>query len=336
MVYYGTLGPACADMSILKRMFRQGMNGIRLNLSHKNLESSKEWVTNYIKAATQEGIIKPELLIDLQGPELRIGRMQLDLEWQDRQEIYLDVIPVPEVILPYLVEGQQILIDDGKILLEVIDRRGDLAEDIKCKVIRGGKVVQRKSIALPGLSIPVPTLTDADKENLRVAKEYGVTGVMLPFVRNKKDLMNLRAELDKNGASDIRIFAKIENLEGVEILSELLEVADEIVIARGDLGNAVDLWKLPVLQKEIARHCRAVKKPFMVVTQMLASMETRAVPTRAEVSDIFNAVMDGAQSVMLTGETAVGRYPVEAMSYLIKTSEEALLYMSGKEDMIWD
>lgn len=336
MVYYGTLGPACASMNVLKRMFRQGMNGMRLNLSHKNLESSSEWITNYLAAAHQEGIIKPELLIDLQGPELRIGRMQLNLEWQDHEMIYLDVLPLPEIILPYLVEGQQILIDDGKILLEVIERGGDDPEDIRCKVLRGGKVVQRKSIALPGVTIPVPTLTDADKENLKVAKEFGVTGVMLPFVRNKKDLMNLREELEKNGAGDIRIFAKIENLEGVEILPELLEVADEIVIARGDLGNAVDLWKLPVLQKEIARQCRTVKKPFMVVTQMLASMETRAVPTRAEVSDIFNAVMDGAASVMLTGETAVGRYPVEAISYLIKTAEEALLYMSGKEDMIWD
>jgi pyruvate kinase len=317
-------------------MFRQGMSGIRLNLSHTNLEGSKDWIVQYQAAASSEGILRPELLIDLQGPELRIGRMNLDLEWQDRQEVYLDTLPLPEVILPYLLEGQQILIDDGKILLEVVEHTSDRPEDIKCKVIRGGKVVQRKSIALPGLNIPIPTLTEADKENLSVAREYGVTGVMLPFVRNKKDLTNLREELHKNGADEIRIFAKLENLEGVEILPELLTEADEIVIARGDLGNAVDLWKLPVLQKEIARQCRKAKKPFMVVTQMLASMEQRAVPTRAEVSDIFNAVLDGAKSVMLTGETAVGRYPVEAMSYLIKTSEEALLYQSGKEPMLWD
>ena len=280
--------------------------------------------------------MKPELLIDLQGPELRIGRMNINLEWQDRQEVYMDALPLPRHILPYLTEGQEVLIDDGKILLKVVEHISDEPADIKCKVLRGGKVVQRKSIALPGISIPVPTLTDADKENLKVAKEYGVTGVMLPFVRNKKDITNLREELHKHGADDIRIFAKLESLEGVEILPELLEEADEIVIARGDLGNAVDLWKLPVLQKEIARQCRIAGKPFMVVTQMLASMETRAVPTRAEVSDIFNAVLDGAKSVMLTGETAVGRYPVEAMAYLIKTSEEALLYKSGKEDMIWD
>lgn len=336
MVYYGTLGPACADMNRLRRMFRQGMSGIRLNLSHKSLETSQDWILKYQAAASQEGILRPELLIDLQGPELRIGRMNLDLEWQDRQEVYLDALPLPNMILPYLIEGQEILIDDGKILLKVIEHASDEPRDIKCKVIRGGRVIQRKSIALPGLTIPVPTLTEADKENLKVAKEYGVTGVMLPFVRNRKDLQNLRAELHKNGADDIRIFAKLENLQGVEILPELLEEADEIVIARGDLGNAVDLWKLPVLQKEIARECRKAGKPFMVVTQMLASMETRAVPTRAEVCDIFNAVLDGAASVMLTGETAVGRYPVEAMAYLIKTSEEALLYQSGKEDTIWD
>ncbi len=335
MVYYGTLGPACADMNILRRMFRQGMSGIRLNLSHTNLEGSKEWIMKYHKAAAQEGILKPELLIDLQGPELRVGRMNLNVEWQDHQEVYLDVIPLPEVILPYLVEGQQMLIDDGKILVEVTEHASNEPKDIKCKVLRGGTLVQRKSIALPGLNIPVPTLTEADKENLKVAKEFGVTGVMLPFVRNKKDLINLREELHRNGADEIRIFAKIENLDGVEILPELLEETDEVVIARGDLGNSVDLWKLPVLQKEIARQCRIAKKPFMVVTQMLTSMEVCAVPTRAEVSDIFNAILDGARSVMLTGETAIGRYPVEAMSYLIKTSEEAMLYKSGKEDFLW-
>ena len=328
MVYYGTLGPACADMSILRRMFRQGMTGIRLNLSHKSLESSKDWIFHFQAAAAKEGILKPELLVDLQGPELRIGRMNIDLEWQDHQEVYLDSLPLPKVILPYLIEGQEILIDDGKILLRVEERLGEEAEDIRCKVIRGGKVVQRKSIALPGLSLPVPTLTEADKENLKVAKEYGVTGVMLPFVRNKEDLLILREELKKNDSEDIRIFAKLENLEGVEMLPDLLDAADEIVIARGDLGNAVELWKLPRIQKEIAAQCRKAGKGFMVVTQMLSSMEVRAVPTRAEVCDIFNAVLDGASSVMLTGETAVGRYPVEAMSYLIKTSEEALVYQN--------
>lgn len=330
MVYYGTLGPACANVNILRRMFRQGMSGIRLNLSHKSLESSKEWIFNFQAAASKEGILKPELLIDLQGPELRIGRMNVDLEWQDHQEVYLDVLPLPKVILPYLIEGQEILIDDGKILLQVEERQGDEAEDIRCKVIRGGRVVQRKSIALPGLSIPVPTLTQADKENLKVAKEYGVTGVMLPFVRNKQDLLNLREELEQCDASDIRIFAKLENLEGIAMLPELMEAADEIVIARGDLGNAVELWQLPEIQKKIAKQCREAKKDFMIVTQMLSSMEVRAVPTRAEVCDIFNAVLDGATSVMLTGETAVGRYPVEAMSYLIKTAEQAVLYLEGQ------
>ena len=260
MVYYGTLGPACADMSILRRMFRQGMTGIRLNLSHKSLESSKDWIFHFQAAAAKEGILKPELLVDLQGPELRIGRMNIDLEWQDHQEVYLDSLPLPKVILPYLIEGQEILIDDGKILLRVEERLGEEAEDIRCKVIRGGKVVQRKSIALPGLSIPVPTLTEADKENLRVAKEYGVTGVMLPFVRNKEDLLILREELKKNDSEDIRIFAKLENLEGVEMLPDLLDAADEIVIARGDLGNAVELWKLPRIQKEIAAQCRKAGK----------------------------------------------------------------------------
>ena len=155
---------------------------------------------------------------------------------------------------------------------------------------------------------------------ISAAKAFGVTAVMQPFVRDRADLETVRAALDAAGASDIRLFAKIENLEGVRNLPQLLGACDEIVIARGDLGNAMPLWKLPAVQKQISAACRAAGKPFMVVTQMLASMEKSAVPTRAEVSDIFNAVLDGAASVMVTGETAVGQYPVAVISYLAKTA----------------
>ena len=191
---------------------------------------------------------------------------------------------------------------------------------------RGGVLRSRKSAALPGVDIRLPAMTDSDRENLCLARDYGVTGVMQPFVRSREDLESVRASLDEAG--DIRLFAKIESLEGVEKLEELLPAAEEIVIARGDLGNAAPLWKLPALQKRVAAACRAAGKPFMVVTQMLASMEQNPVPTRAEVSDIVNAVLDGAASVMLTGETAVGRYPVEAMRYLVHTVREAEAYLT--------
>ena len=169
-----------------------------------------------------------------------------------------------------------------------------------------------------------PALTEEDLQNLKIAKQCGVTGVMLPFVRGKADILALRSALEQADAADIRIFAKIENMAGVRALPEFLHLADEIVIARGDLGNAMPLWELPRCQKQLSAACRAAGVPFMVVTQMLDSMCTRAVPTRAEVSDIYNAVLDGAASVMLTGETAAGQYPVQAMEYLVRTARTAM------------
>ena len=169
----------------------------------------------------------------------------------------------------------------------------------------------------------MPTLTENDLKNIRLAARYGVTGVMLPFVRGKEDLLTLRRALDDAGAGHIEIFAKIENQQGVNALEELLPYCDHVVIARGDLGNAMPLWKLPGVQKTLASKCRQAGKPFMVVTQMLDSMHERAVPTRAEVLDIYNAVLDGASSLMLTGETAAGKFPAEAMEYLVKTGREA-------------
>ena len=169
-----------------------------------------------------------------------------------------------------------------------------------------------------------PTAEPEDLANLRIAASCGVTGVMLPFVRGKQDILALRQALAEAGAPQIRIFAKIENLAGVQALPEFLSLVDEVVIARGDLGNAMPLWELPRCQKQLSAACRAAGVPFMVVTQMLDSMHTRAVPTRAEVSDIYNAVLDGASSLMLTGETAAGQYPVQAMEYLVRTARTAM------------
>ena len=166
-------------------------------------------------------------------------------------------------------------------------------------------------------------MTASDVENIRIAASCGVTGVMQPFVRSRRDLETVRRALDENGGAKIRLFAKIENQTGLERLPEFLETADEIVIARGDLGNAMPLWELPAAQKRIEAQCRKAGKPFMVVTQMLASMEQNPVPTRAEVSDIFNAVADGAAAVMVTGETAVGKWPVEVIRYLSNTVQAA-------------
>ena len=265
MHFYGTIGPACASAGTLRRLVDAGMTGLRMNLSHGALAEHADWL------AMIHAVGIPDLLIDLQGPELRVGRLA-------------SPVTLPE----------------------------------------GGNALAALQNAAPGLSVPMPTLTSEDLANLRIAASCGVTGVMLPFVRGKQDILALRQALAEAGAPQIRIFAKIENLAGVQALPEFLSLVDEVVIARGDLGNAMPLWELPRCQKQLSAACRAAGVPFMVVTQMLDSMCTRAVPTRAEVSDIYNAVLDGASSLMLTGETAAGQYPVQAMEFLVRTANTAL------------
>ena len=377
---YGTIGPACAEEKTLEKMFRSGMTGIRLNLSHAELEECRAW-TNIIQAAAQAAGVQHKLLIDLQGPELRVGNLNRPLKLSDgaeaalqskerqeaeenqslgmpdkgaaalqsREERYKEIaairngeepdrgtaamqnrenpeaIPLPEIVFSSLQPEQAILLDDGKIQLTVTETEGNTAH---CKVTRGGMLQSRKSIALPGIRLNLPVLTESDKRNIRSAKSHGVTGVMLPFVRSAENLKDLQQELKKADAEHLEIFAKIENMDGVNHLEELLPFADQIVIARGDLGNSMPLWELPPIQAQIAQTYQKAGKPFMVVTQMLATMEQHPVPTRAEMSDIFLAVLEGAASVMVTGETAVGKYPQEVIEYLSNTVKAAKSYIS--------
>ena len=323
---YGTLGPRCADTETLAAMFEAGMTGVRLNLSHVTLNNAANEIESLHRAAAQCGKTA-QLLIDMQGPELRIGALPSPLILHEGAALHLGEggIPVPTLILPCLTPGQEVLLDDGKLLLVISGAGNNSAE---ATVLRGGALQSRKSIALPGIDLHAPTMTETDRMNIALAREFGVTGVMQPFVRDRRDLETVREALNNAGGQEIRLFAKIESHEGVANLAELIPACDEIVIARGDLGNAMPLWELPRVQKEIAYRCRAAGRPFMVVTQMLASMEHAPVPTRAEVSDVFNAVCDGAASVMVTGETAVGDYPVEVIRYLANTVEEALRYLN--------
>lgn len=322
--YYGTLGPACQDEGTLGALFAAGMTGVRLNLSHGDLDDRLPWLESLGRAAKKAGV-KPQLLIDLKGPELRVGDLAQPVELAQGGEARLGQggIPVPSLLLEALAPDQEILLDDGALLLRALtcSPTGAL-----CRVERGGRLQARKSIAVPGLALHPPTLTASDIHNLSLAKAWGVTGVMLPFVRDAQDLLTLRQALADAGAPEVEIFAKLENRTGVEALPQLLPHADQIVIARGDLGNDMPLWELPAVQKQVAALCRREGKPFMVVTQLLHSMHQAAVPTRAEVCDIFNAVLDGADSLMLTGETAAGQYPVEAMTYLCSTGREAAQY----------
>ena len=324
MEIYGTFGPACASLPQLTEMFGAGMCGLRLNLSHRSLADSREWLELAREAAARWGVT-PQILMDLQGPELRVGKDGLPVELPEGETLPLAALRLPQPLLDGLRPGQELLLDDGKLQAVV-------GEGETCRVVRGGTLLPRKSVAAPGLTVHLPALTEEDHQNLRLAAQMGVTGVMQSFVRGREDLLALRTALKEYGGEYIRIFAKVENLQGLQTLPEWIDLADCVVIARGDLGNAMPLWQLPAAQKIIAGLCCAKGKPFLVVTQMLASMERSAVPTRAEVSDIFNAVLDGADALMLTGETAAGKYPVEAMTYLCNTAREALRFLQERKD----
>lgn len=332
----GTIGPSCKDKETLTEMFRAGMTGIRLNLSHTML-SDNEDVIDMVRQAAEAVGVKPKILVDLQGPELRIGELEPKLNLNVGDEVTfvpvmgsfgnadcnagqeINRIPVDLRVIKCMETGDEVLLDDGKISC-LVTQKGE--GQTVARVNRGGILSSRKSILVKGRTIDMPTLTDADIINIETAARLGITGVMQPFVRNKKDLTTLRDKLNEAGGSQIEIYAKIENLPGVDMLDELIPECDEIVIARGDLGNAVPLWELPALQKHIAGKCRSKNRRFMVVTQMLASMEHSTVPTRAEVSDIYNAACDGATSVMVTGETAIGDFPVDVIRFLSKTIYE--------------
>lgn len=326
---FGTFGPACASEEILRQMIAAGMTGMRLNLSHTALVESEEYIRNYQSAAAKLGI-KPEILIDMQGPELRIGAFEEPLCIEGGERVFLvskgtrmgeekTRIPVPEEVIKELAPADEVLLDDGKILLCI----ESVAEEVCAKVLRGGCLQSHKSIKIVGKYISLPPLTAHDIENIKVAKDYGVTALMQPFVLNGAQLQEVRAMLKRYGAEHVQIFAKIENRLGIERIEEIIPEADVIIIARGDLGNDMPLWELPKAQKQIEAACHKAGKPYIVVTQMLASMENNPVPTRAEVSDIYHAVYHGAWGVMLTGETAIGKYPVEAVRYLTNTAKEA-------------
>lgn len=375
---YGTLGPSCADKSILIDMFRAGMTGIRLNLSHCTLPDREDWLAHFYEASDELHIL-PDFLVDLQGPELRIGQVYKPLilkkddlvdlvplsSFSTREgrrspsEAHADTagfsgrnttendrssslcIPCPDILFSSRKEGEIIKLDDGKIrltLVSIIPRDSESGPEMsidgaRCRVLTEGVLTSGKSIAIEGLSVPLPSLTDQDREMIRLLGRYRVTGVMQPFVRTKDDLIALREELAQAGLDHVKVFAKIETEEGADHLMDFLPYCDEVVIARGDLGNAIPLPRLPVVQKQLSSICRMARKPFMVVTQMLASMEENPLPSRAEVSDIANAVLDGASSIMLTGETAAGKYPVEAMEYFCRTAFEAHKYLLTGERM---
>ena len=322
---FGTLGPACSDVKTLEEMFRHGMHGMRLNMSHTSLTESADMIDNYHTAAKNAGV-EGGLLIDLQGGELRLGKVRPGTVAENGSLLHFSAdgtessIPIPPSVYAALELGDELLIDDGKILLKVTNISGD---GVETEVLRGGSIESQKSIKIVGKEVHSDILTRQDRENILLSRRYGVTAIMQPFVTKAAELLRIREFLSENGLEALRLFAKIESLDGVDNLDEILPLADMIVIARGDLGNDMPLWELPGVQKKIAQKCICAHKPFLVVTQLLSSMISSPTPTRAEVSDIFNAVLDGATALMVTNETAVGSYPAEVIDYLSKTAGRA-------------
>lgn len=316
MRYYATLGPSCCDTAALSALLRRGVTGFRLNLSHTPLAARTDWIAALHEAERKTGL-RAQLMIDLRGPEVRIGDMPAPLPLAEGAAVTLGAdIPVDGDVLDALRPGMTVLLDDGAMALTVVD--GGV-----CRVTRGGTLTGHKSLTLEGVDLRRPALCEADLADLSQAAALGVNAVMQPFVRSAGDLRVVRQTMAENGLADAELFAKVENQPGLDALPDWLALCDVVTIARGDLGSSLPLERLPAAQKHIAALCRSRGKPFLVVTQLLHSMIDHPSPTRAEVLDIYNAVLDGADCLMLTGETAQGRYPLESADWLIRVAQEA-------------
>lgn len=316
MRYYATLGPSCCDTAALSALLRRGVTGFRLNLSHTPLAARTDWIDALHEAERKTGL-RAQLMIDLRGPEVRIGDMPAPLPLAEGAAVTLGAdIPVDGDVLDALRPGMTVLLDDGAMALTVVD--GGV-----CRVTRGGTLTGHKSLTLEGVDLRRPALCEADLADLSQAAALGVNAVMQPFVRSADDLRVVRQTMAENGLANAELFAKVENQPGLDALPDWLALCDVVTIARGDLGSSLPLERLPAAQKHIAALCRSRGKPFLVVTQLLHSMIDHPSPTRAEVLDIYNAVLDGADCLMLTGETAQGRYPLESADWLIRVAQEA-------------
>ncbi|MGI8861481.1 MAG: pyruvate kinase [Gaiellaceae bacterium] len=317
-----TIGPASSGEQAISRLIEAGMDGARLNFSHGAHEDHGTSARLVREAQTAFG--RPLALIaDLQGPKLRIGELSKPVELEvgdsvvvaDEGSARADDLPVaPAVLGSVLAPEQDVLVDDGHVRLRVERVEGNRA---MCRVITGGIVEPHKGVNVPGVPLPVPSLTDKDLEDLDFALGLGVDYVAQSFVRSRADVAALRAKLETAG-SQAWVIAKIELQEAVAAIEEILDEADAVMIARGDLGVEVGAADVPLLQKRIILAALERGKPAITATQMLESMVHRPEPTRAEASDVANAILDGTSAVMLSAETAIGEYPVEAVETMVQ------------------
>ncbi len=320
-----TLGPASADRSVIADLFRAGADVFRINMSHASHDDMRDRV-RIIRSLEAEFGRPIGILLDLQGPKLRIGTFaDGPVELALGAKFVLDANPAPgnaeRVQLPHpeilraLAPGDTILIDDGKVRLKVLEATPECAV---ASVVVAGTVSNRKGVSLPGTELPVASLTPKDRADLDAGLQEGVDWIAVSFVQRPEDI----AEVKKTARGRALVMAKIEKPQAVTRLDEIMEISDGLMVARGDLGVEIPLEKVPGLQKRITRAARRLGKPVVVATQMLESMILSPVPTRAEVSDVATAVFEGADAVMLSAESAAGKYPIEAVATMNKIAEE--------------
>lgn len=331
-----TLGPACSTREVLKDMIDAGVNVFRINFSHADYTDVKERI-DMIRSLNNEFGYNTSILADLQGPKLRVGVMKEDvivnrgdiITFQTAEDVpgtadrvYMNYKEFPNDVNP----GERILLDDGKLMFEVLET--NRRDEVKTIVIQGGPLKSKKGVNLPNTKVSLPALTQKDIRDAIFAIKEQVDWIALSFVRTPKDLEELQDLIAEHSAHKIPIIAKIEKPEGVENIDKIVAFCDGLMVARGDLGVEIPAQEVPLIQKKLINRAKTARIPVIVATQMMETMITSLTPTRAEVNDVANSVMDGADAVMLSGETSVGNYPVqviEKMTQIIEAVEDSPL-----------
>ncbi|PKR79269.1 pyruvate kinase [Halalkalibacillus sediminis] len=343
-----TIGPASETVDTLKEIIKSGMNVARLNFSHGNFDEHRQRIAN-IRQAADELNANIGIMLDTKGPEIRTGFFkEEEVELKKGSTVYLAMEEVEgtserfsvsyEGLVDDVEPGKQILLDDGLISLEVkeIDKN---KREIKTEVLNTGIIKNRKGVNVPNVSVNLPGITEKDANDIVFGIEQGVDYIAASFVRRTSDVLEIRELLEKHSAEHIKIIPKIENREGVENIEQIVSVSDGIMVARGDLGVEIPPEEVPLVQKRLIRACNLAAKPVITATQMLDSMHHNPRPTRAEASDVANAIYDGTDAIMLSGETAAGDYPVEAVQtmhniavYTEQTLDDYFMSHNHKEE----
>ena len=325
-----TLGPATNDVEIMKQLIQNGMDAARINFSHGTYETHAETIAK-LKQAREELNAPIPLILDTKGPEIRVKTFKEDKVSLEEDATFtlttrevegdVHIVSVTYADLPKDVHrGSRILIDDGLIELKV----EDITEtDVVCKVVNGGVVKSRKGVNLPGVEVNLPSLMEKDIEDLKFGVENGFDIVAASFIRSAEDVLKIRRVLEENGGGQMHIISKIENQQGVENIDKILEASDGIMVARGDLGVEIPPEEVPLVQKILIAKANRIGKPVITATQMLESMVHSPRPTRAEANDVANAIFDGSDAIMLSGETAAGAYPLEAVATMARIALKA-------------